>query len=117
MFNPKNEKDLDGTVKSALRQINEKNYASAFVRKGIPEDHIREYGFAFEGKKVLIDGGGMQRVRAILEAPYNAERGYRAMVELAEASQKNGLSDMSLDEINAEIEASRNERKTKNSKI
>ena len=42
---------------------------------------------------------------------YNAERGYRAMVELGEASEKNGLSEMSLEEINAEISTSRKERK------
>ena len=44
--------------------------------------------------------------------PYRAEKGYRAMVELNEESEKNGLSDMSLEEINAEIESSRLERKT-----
>lgn len=41
--------------------------------------------------------------------PYLAERGYRAMLELSESAEKNGLSSMSLDEINAEIEASRKE--------
>ena len=44
--------------------------------------------------------------------PYRAEKGYRAMVELSEESEKNGLVDMSLEEINAEIESSRLERKT-----
>ena len=44
--------------------------------------------------------------------PYRAEKGYRAMVELNEESEKNGLADMSLEEINAEIESSRLERKT-----
>jgi DNA-damage-inducible protein J len=44
--------------------------------------------------------------------PYRAERGYRAMVELGDSAEKNGLSDMSLDEINAEIDASRQERQT-----
>ena len=43
-------------------------------------------------------------------SPYVAERGYRAMVELSESAEKNGLSDMTLDEINAEIEASREEK-------
>lgn len=45
------------------------------------------------------------------KTPYNAERGYRAMIEIGESAEKDGLSDMSLDEINAEIEASRRERK------
>ena len=44
------------------------------------------------------------------KTPYAAERGYRAMVEMSESAEKNGLSDMTLDEINAEIEASRKER-------
>jgi DNA-damage-inducible protein J len=44
--------------------------------------------------------------------PYRAERGYRAMVELGDSAEKNGLSDMSLDEINAEIDASRQGRQT-----
>ena len=41
---------------------------------------------------------------------YSAERGYRAMIEISEEAKKNGVSDMTLDEINAEIEASRRER-------
>ena len=43
-------------------------------------------------------------------SPYVAERGYRAMVEMSESAERNGLSDMTLDEINAEIEASREEK-------
>jgi len=46
------------------------------------------------------------------KTPYAAERGYRAMVEMSESAEKNGLSDMTLDEINAEIDASRKERQT-----
>ena len=46
------------------------------------------------------------------KTPYSAERGYRAMVEMSESAEKNGLSDMTLDEINAEIDASRKERQT-----
>ena len=30
------------------------NYAANLIARGIPEDRIRSYGFAFEGKKVLI---------------------------------------------------------------
>lgn len=44
------------------------------------------------------------------QVPYLAERGYRAMREIGEMAKKNGVSKMSLDEINAEIEASRRER-------
>ena len=42
--------------------------------------------------------------------PYRAEQGYRAMLELGESARENGLSDISLDEINAEIAMSRSER-------
>ena len=54
VFNPKKEKSLDDTVAVALQQIEEKQYATALIEKGIPKEHIHSYGFAFEGKKVLI---------------------------------------------------------------
>ena len=47
------EKELSDTVRNALRQIKEKGYQSSLIAKGIPEERIRKYGFAFCGKKVL----------------------------------------------------------------
>lgn len=52
--NRKKEKDLEETVKEALKQIEKKKYAVSLLERGISGDHIRSYGFAFEGKKVLI---------------------------------------------------------------
>lgn len=48
------ENDLSATVKSALKQIKEKEYETILTAKGIPREKIRKYGFAFCGKKVLI---------------------------------------------------------------
>lgn len=48
------EQSLQETVASALAQIEEKQYETALIAKGIPKEHIQKYGFAFEGKKVLI---------------------------------------------------------------
>ena len=48
------EKTLTDTAANALAQIEEKQYASDLIARGIPEDNILKYGFAFEGKKCLI---------------------------------------------------------------
>lgn len=48
------EKGLEDTVQNALKQIEEKNYDSELIGLGIDKGKIYHYGFAFEGKKVLI---------------------------------------------------------------
>ncbi|CDB90021.1 putative uncharacterized protein [Clostridium sp. CAG:253] len=48
------EKTLEETVSSALAQIEEKKYDTELINAGVKKENIRHYGFAFEGKKVLI---------------------------------------------------------------
>ncbi len=48
------EESLQDTVKSALDQIEEKQYETVLLAKGFQKEQIRKYGFAFQGKKVLI---------------------------------------------------------------
>ncbi|MDE6944207.1 MAG: ATP-binding protein [Lachnospiraceae bacterium] len=48
------ETELTETARSALKQIEERDYQAALIARGIPEERIRKYGFAFCGKRVLI---------------------------------------------------------------
>jgi hypothetical protein len=50
----KKERTLEDTVQHALAQITKQDYAAGLRQKGIPEERIRMYGFAFDGKRVLI---------------------------------------------------------------
>ena len=51
------DKNLKDTVKAALQQIIDKKYAASLEAEGVNRSNIRIYGFAFNGKEVLIDGG------------------------------------------------------------
>ena len=54
VYDPMDEKNLSETVEKALAQIEEKQYEADLIARGIQKEKIRKYGFAFEGKKVLI---------------------------------------------------------------
>lgn len=48
------EPSLEATVEAALQQIRSKGYDAELYALGYADAQIRRYGFAFEGKKVLI---------------------------------------------------------------
>ena len=56
VINPRRENSLEETVEAALKQIEEKNYDAELINRGVDKENINHYGFAFEGKEVLIDG-------------------------------------------------------------
>lgn len=55
VFDSSEETGLEETAKAALKQIEEKGYDTELLLLGIPKEKIRHYGFAFEGKRVLIE--------------------------------------------------------------
>ncbi len=52
VYSPEEEKTLQDTVQVAQKQMEEKKYEQQLMNCGV--SHVRKYGFAFEGKKVLI---------------------------------------------------------------
>ena len=54
VYDGDDEETLSDTVTAALAQIEDKKYEADLIARGILSENIRKYGFAFEGKKVLI---------------------------------------------------------------
>ena len=54
VISTKKEKSLEETVQTALTQIKEKCYDAELYDRGLKKEEIHHYGFAFEGKNVLI---------------------------------------------------------------
>ena len=54
VYDADSEQSMENTVKAALAQIEEKQYDAELIARGVKPEFIRHYGFAFEGKKVLI---------------------------------------------------------------
>ena len=54
IYDSTEENSLEETVQAALKQIEKERYEQELVDGGIDKERIRKYGFAFEGKKVLI---------------------------------------------------------------
>ena len=48
------EKSLEDALKNALKQIEENRYEQDLTDMNVPKENIVKYGFAFEGKRVLI---------------------------------------------------------------
>ena len=56
------ENDLEKTCINALKQIKEKKYISDLIEHKVTKNNIYVYGFAFQGKNVLIRGGADEKL-------------------------------------------------------
>ena len=56
LHDPEEEESLQETVQAALMQIQKKQYDAELLELHIKPEQIHHYGFAFEGKTVLIGG-------------------------------------------------------------
>lgn len=55
VHDPAREATLHDTARAALRQIRDRDYDRGILTRGVDQGRIRHYGFAFAGKKVLIE--------------------------------------------------------------
>lgn len=56
VYDKNKDESLEAAAKRALKQIRDKAYETQLLAKGIKQDMIRSYGFAFKGKEVVITG-------------------------------------------------------------
>ena len=56
VYDGDDEESLKDTVKVALEQIEEKQYEAVLIARGMERERIKKYGFAFQGRNVLIGG-------------------------------------------------------------
>ncbi len=56
---------MEDTVRIAMQQIEEKGYEQELSARGIPKERIFKYGFAFQGKRVLIGSGTIEKCAAV----------------------------------------------------
>lgn len=54
VFDPRKDMSLSDAADRALQQIADKDYDAELLSRGIAKEHIRHYGFAFQGKEVFI---------------------------------------------------------------
>ncbi len=54
VFSKQKDKTLEKAVENALKQIEDRKYDTELIARGIPQEKIRHYGFAFDGQTVLI---------------------------------------------------------------
>ena len=58
----KNEQSLQKTCANALQQIYKQQYVTQLLNRNVDASNIYVYGFAFQGKDVLILGGAWQSI-------------------------------------------------------